>query len=339
MRCTCACSNSLRNTSSHHDWWASRYVLMPDHLHLLATPGLSPVTLGEWIKSLKACVGNREFKWQTGFFDHVLRRSESESEKWEYIRRNPERAGLVKNADDWSFAGEIDWGRGTVDHRTAPRRETRSTTSSSFAIARHERARGLVSCEDEVAMEEPLEIRVEGRSVAVVMRTPGHDRELAAGFALTEGLVRGRGDIFEITSCLTNGSKTNNVVNIALTNPGRFDETRFSRRIFTSSSCGICGKATIEAALQQFPPIKSAPAIASKMLLELPKKLSAAQETFQRTGGLHACALFNSAGELVLVREDVGRHNALDKLIGHHLLEQKLPLGRPDPFTERACFF
>jgi len=319
----------LRNTASHHDWWVSRYVLMPNHLHMLAARGLSAITLGKWIKALKACVSNRDFKWQTGFFDHVLRSSESESEKWDYVRRNPERAGLVKNADDWPFAGEINWAQGDVDHHTSPRRETRPTTvtSSPVQISRYETRSGLNSCQDELATEEPLEIRVEGHSVAVVMRTPGHDRELAAGFALTEGLVRDRSDIFEITSCLTNGSKTNNVVNIALTNPGHFDEAKFSRRVFTSSSCGICSKATIEAALQQFPPIKSAPAVALKMLLELPKKLSAAQETFQRTGGLHACALFNSASELVLIREDVGRHNALDKLIGHHLLAQELPLG------------
>jgi FdhD protein len=181
--------------------------------------------------------------------------------------------------------------------------------------------------EDEVAVEEPLEIRVEGQSVAVVMRTPGHDRELAAGFALTEGLVRDRSDIFEITSCLTSEPKTDNVVNIALRNPASFDGASFSRHLFTSSSCGICGKATIEAALQQFPSIKSAPAVASKTLLQLPEKLSGAQETFQRTGGLHACALFDSDGQLLLIREDVGRHNALDKLIGHQVLAQKLPLG------------
>lgn len=197
----------------------------------------------------------------------------------------------------------------------------------SIEVTKYRAAATCTRQEDEVAVEEPLEIRVEGQSVAVVMRTPGHDRELAAGFALTEGLVGGYGDIFEITSCLTSEPKTNNVVSIALKNPASFDGARFSRHLFTSSSCGICGKATIEAALQQFPPIKSAPAISSKTLLELPKKLSAAQETFQRTGGLHACALFDSDGELLLVREDVGRHNALDKLIGYHLLAQKFPLG------------
>lgn len=180
---------------------------------------------------------------------------------------------------------------------------------------------------DEVAGEEPLEIRVEGHSVAVVMRTPGHDRELAAGFALTEGIVRGNGDIFEITSCLTSGQKTDNVINIALTDPARFDKARLSRHVFTSSSCGICGKATIEAAMRQFPPIESAPAVNAAVFFQLPGKLSAAQETFQRTGGLHACALFDLEGELLLLREDVGRHNALDKLIGHQLLAKQLPSG------------
>ncbi|CAN5563817.1 formate dehydrogenase accessory sulfurtransferase FdhD [soil metagenome] len=180
---------------------------------------------------------------------------------------------------------------------------------------------------DEVAVEEPLEIRVEGHSVAVVMRTPGHDRELAAGFALTEGLVRERNEIFEITSCLTGQEATNNVVNIALTDPARFDSGKLSRHVFTSSSCGVCSKATIEAARQQFAPIASAASIDTKALLRLPQKLAAAQETFRRTGGLHACALFDLAGELFLVREDVGRHNALDKLIGHELLAGRLPLG------------
>ncbi|HEX4665169.1 MAG TPA: formate dehydrogenase accessory sulfurtransferase FdhD [Chthoniobacterales bacterium] len=180
---------------------------------------------------------------------------------------------------------------------------------------------------DEVAVEEPLEIRVEGRSLAVVMRTPGHDRELAAGFALTEGIVREAREIFEITSCLTTERPTDNVIHIALTDPARFDFTKLSRHVFSSSSCGICGKATIEAALQQFRPIESALKFEGRVLLELPGKLAAAQETFQRTGGLHACALFDSKGELLLLREDVGRHNALDKLIGHELLAKRLPLG------------
>jgi FdhD protein len=180
---------------------------------------------------------------------------------------------------------------------------------------------------DEVAVEEPLEIRVEGHQVAVVMRTPGHDSELAAGFALTEGIVRESKEIFEITSCLNTGRPSDNVVSIALTDPARFDVAKLSRHVFSSSSCGICGKATIEAVMLQFPPIETAPTIESQVILQLPGKLAAAQEIFQKTGGLHACALFNATGELLLLREDVGRHNALDKLIGHQLLAKRLPLG------------
>ena len=180
---------------------------------------------------------------------------------------------------------------------------------------------------DEVAVEEPLEIRIEGHQVAVVMRTPGHDSELAAGFALTEGIVRESKEIFEITSCLTTERPSDNVVNIALTDPARFDAAKLSRHVFSSSSCGICGKATIEAVMLQFPPIETGPTIESQVILQLPRKLAAAQETFQRTGGLHACALFDASGELLLLREDVGRHNALDKLIGHQLLAKRLPLG------------
>lgn len=194
-------------------------------------------------------------------------------------------------------------------------------------IVRYRNGQLLSDEPDEVAAEEPLEIRVEGRSIAVVMRTPGHDRELAAGFALTEGIVRNSSELFEITSCLTTDPSSGNVVEIVLTDPGRFDATRLSRHVFSSSSCGICGKATIEAAMQQFPAIATAPAVEAKVLLQLPEKLAGEQETFQRTGGLHACALFDANGELLVIREDVGRHNALDKLIGHQLLANRLPLG------------
>jgi FdhD protein len=200
-------------------------------------------------------------------------------------------------------------------------------SAQSIKVVRLAGGRGPEECEDEIAVEEPLEIQVEGRSVAVVMRTPGHDRELAAGFALSEGIVRQPEDIFEITACLTSAGSNRNTINIALRDPARFDLAKLSRNVFSSSSCGVCGKATIEAAMQQFTPIQSASKIDRKILISLPAKLAAAQETFQRTGGLHACALFNLAGELLLLREDVGRHNALDKLIGHELLAKRLPSG------------
>ncbi len=200
-------------------------------------------------------------------------------------------------------------------------------TAKAIEVVRYRDGKLLPSEPDEAAVEDPLEIRIEGQSVAVVMRTPGHDRELAAGFLLTEGIVREGKDIFEITSCLTTGGSVGNGVDITLRDPARFDLEKLSRHVFSSSSCGICGKATIEAAMQQFPAINDAPAVGVQILLQLPEKLAAAQQTFQRTGGLHACALFDAKGELRLLREDVGRHNALDKLIGHALLAQRLPLG------------
>ena len=200
-------------------------------------------------------------------------------------------------------------------------------TAKAIEVVKFRDGKPLPLQPDEAAVEEPLEIRIEGQSVAVVMRTPGHDRELAAGFVLSEGLVRDGADIFEITSCLTKGESAGNGIDITLADPTKFDLKKLSRHVFSSSSCGICGKATIEAAMQQFPPIQGAPSVNAQMLLELPEKLAAAQKTFQRTGGLHACALFDGGGELLLLREDVGRHNALDKLIGHQLLAKKLPLG------------
>ena len=202
-----------------------------------------------------------------------------------------------------------------------------SASVRAISVVRLSRGESARETPDEIAVEEPLEIRVEGRSVAVVMRTPGCDRELAAGFALTEGIVRDAADIFEITSCVTSERPTDQVVNISLTDPARFDPAKLSRNVFTSSSCGMCGRATIEAVMRQFPPIQNAPKLDPEIVRSLPEKLAAAQETFQRTGGLHACALFDWSGELLLAREDVGRHNALDKLIGHELLAKRLPLS------------
>ncbi len=176
---------------------------------------------------------------------------------------------------------------------------------------------------DELAAEEPLELRIEGHSVAVMMRTPGHDRELAAGFLLTENLIRKPADIFDITPC--GGTSDDHVLNVTLRDPKMFNPAKLTRNIFSSSSCGVCSKATIEAVRQSFAPIKGDCEISTEALLRLPAALRARQETFRRTGGLHACALFDLQGNLETLREDVGRHNALDKLIGHSLLENRLP--------------
>jgi len=188
---------------------------------------------------------------------------------------------------------------------------------------------------DYVAVEEPLEIRIEGHSVAVVMRTPGHDRELAAGFLLSENLVHAVADIFDLTQC-GNGE---NAVNVTLRNPTVFDAARLTRHVFSSSSCGICSKAAIDAVQKTYPAVLDDCRVTTETLSTLPVKIRAKQETFAQTGGLHACALFDLHGELQSIREDVGRHNALDKLIGHAFLENQLPLhGRVLLLSGRVSF-
>lgn len=202
--------------------------------------------------------------------------------------------------------------------------------SVRVAISRIRRDGSESDTDDDVVVEEPLEIRVEGRSIAVVMRTPGHDEELAAGFLLTEGVIAARADLFEITQCpSTTREARGNAIDVLLTNPSSLDLERLTRHVFTSSSCGICGKAAIADVFAGFPPLAApGPPPPPERLFALPDRLSAAQATFRRTGGLHACALFDrGTGELLALREDVGRHNALDKLIGHALMGGLLPLA------------
>src|SRR5687768_15824291 len=180
---------------------------------------------------------------------------------------------------------------------------------------------------DQLAVEEPLEIRVGGRSVAVVMRTPGHDRELAAGFLVTEGLLRGRDDVLDMVRCSTGqpgNENVENVLDVVLAPGAVVDLSRLTRHVFTSSSCGICSKASIEAVQAQFPRIAIPLSPRRELLTALPGRLVGAQAGFAATGGLHASALFNQDGGLDVVREDVGRHNALDKVIGHAFFAERL---------------
>ena len=177
---------------------------------------------------------------------------------------------------------------------------------------------------DELAAEEPLEIRVGGRPVSVTMRTPGHDHELTAGFLLTEGLLQ--------VGCrpLLRHERPN-VVNAALDHISDAAIASLTRNVFTSSSCGLCGKGTIESVHLQFPPVLVAedPSLSPDQLLHLPNQLHEAQSAFSRTGGLHAAALFDLSDGLprmVVAREDIGRHNAVDKVIGHAILCNRLPL-------------
>jgi FdhD protein len=179
---------------------------------------------------------------------------------------------------------------------------------------------------DELSVEEPLEIRVKSRAVSVTMRTPGHDDELAAGFLLTEGMIHARPDVVRIEPCAHD--RGGNVLNVVLAPSARVDFDKLTRHVFASSSCGLCGKATIDAVHARFEPVESDVTVDAQTLLALPEKLRAAQSTFARTGGLHGAALFTAAGELVVAREDVGRHNAVDKVLGHGLLNGLLPFDR-----------
>lgn len=188
----------------------------------------------------------------------------------------------------------------------------------AVAISRYRSEGGFVRTIDRIAAEEPLAIRVNGASVAVTMRTPGHDDELATGFLFTESVIRSAAEIAEIVHCPdVDPEGVGNTLDVRLR--GETDLSMLTRHVFTSSSCGVCGKATIEAVFGSFPPVPRRGLPAPDMLLSLPPKLRAAQETFDRTGGLHASALFDSHGTMLVLREDVGRHNALDKVIGHAL--------------------
>jgi FdhD protein len=177
---------------------------------------------------------------------------------------------------------------------------------------------------DTVVREEPLEIRVRGKSVAVTMRTPGHDRELAAGFLLSEGIIRERNEIVEIAPCLESDSPEN-TLNVFLAPSVEIDFARLTRHVFASSSCGVCGKASIESVHQHFPPIESSCAITAETLVALPDRMRAAQKTFSQTGGLHAAAIFDLQGNMLVLREDAGRHNAVDKVLGWGFFGDKLP--------------
>ncbi|MBV9817856.1 MAG: formate dehydrogenase accessory sulfurtransferase FdhD [Solirubrobacterales bacterium] len=168
---------------------------------------------------------------------------------------------------------------------------------------------------DQVALEEPLEIRVDGAALAVTMRTPGHDEELALGFLYGEGLIEGPHEA-GLTEDLA--ANTIEVRGPLVRNPG-------ARRFYTSSSCGVCGKGALEEVAVTSAPLPRGPEIARELVAELPARLR--QPGFERTGGLHATGLFDARGELLFTREDVGRHNAMDKVVGRALLDGLVPLG------------
>ena len=188
---------------------------------------------------------------------------------------------------------------------------------------------------DYVVTEEPMEIRLvtatEKQSVAITMRTPGNDFELAAGFLFAEGVIKSKEDIKTITYCIDKDiseEQRYNIINVNLNAKTLPDIPNLERHFFTTSACGVCGKASLEALeLRGLEPLQSTIEINNDILFSLPEKLREAQSLFEQTGGLHAAALFTQAGELIAIREDVGRHNALDKLLGWALLEETLPLS------------
>jgi FdhD protein len=176
---------------------------------------------------------------------------------------------------------------------------------------------------DELAVEEPLEIRIDTRPLVVTMRTPGHDEELAAGFLVTEGLIKSRNQLRALRKNPRNRSGNSLDVFLAPGVSVNFD--KLTRRVFSSSSCGLCGKETLRSVRQRFKAVRSNITIDANLLVRLPDKLRASQPTFERTGGLHAAGLFTREGELVVAREDIGRHNAVDKIAGFGLLNDLLP--------------
>lgn len=183
-------------------------------------------------------------------------------------------------------------------------------------ILRHGR-KGIHPAEDMLATEDPLELRLDGHSVSVLMRTPGHDDELAAGFLVTEAIVSSIAQIRKIEP-----RPEENRVLVFLQDDVAVDLQRLTRHLFTGSSCGLCGKATLEAILTHSPPIPAVPEIQDEVILSAPATLRAAQAVFEATGGLHAAGIFSKEGALLISREDIGRHNAVDKVIGRAFLDQ-----------------
>ena len=182
---------------------------------------------------------------------------------------------------------------------------------------------------DDLVGEEPLEIRVDSAAIGVTMRTPGDDFELAAGFLFTEGVLSSAAQIARIAYGRgPDGTVSGNVVDVTLNGGPVPDLQRLERHFVAASSCGICGKASIEAVrARALAPPTGDLRIAPDLLCRLPQQLRSAQQLFGRTGALHGAALFNADGALLIVREDVGRHNAVDKLVGHAMLRTRLPLS------------
>jgi FdhD protein len=190
------------------------------------------------------------------------------------------------------------------------------------------RANGSTSIDDPLAVEEPLEIRLAGRRFTLTMRTPGNDEELAAGFLLAEGFITNADELGEIRRVRdAKGGDEPNAIDVILNVRAEGLRERLKRNFTISSSCGVCGKTSIDSITRRIAPIASDAKIAAATILQLGNRLRESQEVFAATGGLHACGLFDLEGNLLATREDIGRHNAVDKIVGWALANEMLPLS------------
>lgn len=220
----------------------------------------------------------------------------------------------------------------------------RESGASVRVRVRRLRAGRRAAGSDSVVVEEPLEIRLAGRPVAVVMRTPGDEFALAAGFLVTEGILSGPKDVGAMAFCASarrgaRGADERNVVDVTPAKGARVDTARLARTFVATSSCGVCGKASLDSVFVRTRPVRERCAVAAATLARLPERLRERQDVFARTGGLHAAGLFTLDGTLVSLREDVGRHNAVDKIVGEALLGGGFPLaGRLLLVSGRSSF-
>jgi FdhD protein len=204
-----------------------------------------------------------------------------------------------------------------------------SATAVRRAVVRV-REQGVRRADDHIAVEEPLEIRLGGLSLAVTMRTPGDDDELVAGFLHSERVIRHADDLDVVApyAAPDGDHAAGNVINVLLKGNVHVARERLRRNFVAASSCGLCGKVTIDAIRADLPPVTSDFVVRASMFERLERAMGRAQATFERTGGLHAAGLFDAAGRLLVLREDIGRHNAVDKVIGHMVLARQQSLDR-----------
>jgi FdhD protein len=217
--------------------------------------------------------------------------------------------------------------------------EPSSQATRTVAVIRV-RGDGRSSASDNAAAEEPLEIRLHRRPFAVLMRTPGEDRHLAAGFLLSERVIRHADDLGAIRHCTEERESADNVVDVTLADPSRLDEIFANRRnVVANSACGFCGRVSIDLLASDADPISAETHVSASSLTALAGRLRRLQAVFEETGGLHAAGLFSPDGDLIGLAEDVGRHNAVDKVVGRMLISDALPLSAAVLFVSGRTSF